>query len=182
MTALQPLIAMIGAERVIQDELSCRLYNEDIAGPSSSTVVAVVRPADTAMVAEIVRWAGENNFSILVRGGGMSYTSGYLPVNRTSIVLDMTGLNSVVDINAERNTVTVEAGCTWSDLYDALKAQGLRTPLFGPLSGKVATVGGAVSQNSAFFGSARYGGGRGPSFLKRPKDFSIKGIQTLTIC
>jgi FAD/FMN-containing dehydrogenase len=38
-----------------------------------------------------------------------------------------------------------------------LRAQGVRTPYWGPLSGRYATVGGALSQNSLFYGSARYG-------------------------
>jgi len=157
MTDFQTLIATIGAERVNDDEALCRLYSEDIAGPAASTVAAVIRPADVKMLSAIVSWANHSNFSVIARGGGMSYTGGYLPVNDTSIVLDMTELNKVVDINTARSRVTVEAGCNWSDLYDALKLAGCRTPFFGPLSGKLATVGGAVSQNSAFFGSARYG-------------------------
>jgi FAD/FMN-containing dehydrogenase len=53
--------------------------------------------------------------------------------------------------------VTVEPGVTWHDLWQALKAQGLRTSFWGPFSGLRATVGGSSSQNSASLGSGNYG-------------------------
>jgi FAD/FMN-containing dehydrogenase len=53
--------------------------------------------------------------------------------------------------------VTVEAGCTWAELDAALAPHGLRTPFWGPMSGRNATVGGGASQGAVSFGSARYG-------------------------
>ena len=53
--------------------------------------------------------------------------------------------------------VTVEPGVTWHDLWQALKAKGLRTSFWGPFSGLKATVGGSRSQNSASLGSGNYG-------------------------
>ena len=50
--------------------------------------------------------------------------------------------------------VTVEAGCTWAQLYDVLRPMGLRTPLWGTLSGLKATIGGGMSQNGLFWGAA----------------------------
>jgi len=87
----------------------------------------------------------------------MSYTRGYVPVHATTILIDMRRLNRIVEVNSEDMYVTVECGCTWEQLYTALRAQGVRTPYWGPLSGRYATVGGALSQNSLFYGSARYG-------------------------
>jgi FAD/FMN-containing dehydrogenase len=60
-------------------------------------------------------------------------------------------------IDVEDMFVTVEAGCTWRGLYDALRPFGLRTPFWGPLSGGVATIGGSLAQQSILWGSARYG-------------------------
>jgi FAD/FMN-containing dehydrogenase len=156
-TDISSLIELIGANRINQDASICRLYCEDIADSSENTVQAVVTPADVDMVASVVQWALQSNVAVIARGGGMSYTAGYLPTRDASIMLDMTALKSTIEIDQVSDSVTVDAGCTWSDLYDALAKENLRTPFFGPLSGLVATVGGAVSQNAAFFGSARYG-------------------------
>jgi FAD/FMN-containing dehydrogenase len=66
-------------------------------------------------------------------------------------------MDKIVEINTEDMYVVVEAGCTWRHLYEALKARGVRTPYFGPMSGYRATIGGALSQGSFFLGSAQYG-------------------------
>ena len=95
MKELKSLLDSIGEANVNQDVTDCRRYSEDIAGPAAHTVIAVVRPADSAMLAATVRWAFGNHIAVLVRGGGMSYTGGYLPERAGAIMLDMTAMNSV---------------------------------------------------------------------------------------
>jgi hypothetical protein len=50
-------------------------------------------------------------------------------------------------------TATVEAGCTWEKLSQALKPLRLRALSWGTLSGVKATVGGGMSQNGIFWGA-----------------------------
>jgi FAD/FMN-containing dehydrogenase len=78
-------------------------------------------------------------------------------VRENSVIVDLRRLNRIVEINAQDLYVTVECGCTWNQLYEALRAKGLRTPYFGPISGFASTVGGALSQGSFFMGSTQYG-------------------------
>ena len=72
------------------------------------------------------------------------------------MMVDMRRMNRIVEINDRDGYVTVECGVTWEQLYRALRERGLRTLYYGPLSGRYATVGGALSQNSVFVGAARY--------------------------
>ena len=51
----------------------------------------------------------------------------------------------------------MEAGCTWAKLNEALEATGLRTGYWGRCPASTPPIGGALSQNSAFFGSALNG-------------------------
>jgi FAD/FMN-containing dehydrogenase len=69
----------------------------------------------------------------------------------------MQRLNRIVEINATDMYVTVECGATWKSLYEALQPLGLRTPYFGPMSGSMSTIGGALSQGSVFLGSTQFG-------------------------
>lgn len=66
-------------------------------------------------------------------------------------------MDRILDINETDMVVTVEAGCTWAALRSALEPRGLRTPYWGTLSGRLATVGGSASQNSIFWGSGAHG-------------------------
>ena len=119
--------------------------------------IAVVRPADVESLAAVARWADSLDVAIFPRGGGASYTDGYLPTLSRSIMVDLGRLDRIVQINETDAYVTVEAGVTWARLKAALDPLGLRTPFFGPFSGLNATVGGSMSQHSLSHGSGGHG-------------------------
>lgn len=87
----------------------------------------------------------------------MSYSGGYVSPDEPAICIDMTAMDRVLDVDTEDMHVTVEAGCTWQKLHEALEPEGVRTPFWGTLSGLAASVGGGLSQNSLFWGSGRHG-------------------------
>ena len=122
-----------------------------------ATPAAVVQPGDVGQLCAAVRIATDMGHAVIPRGGGMSYTAGYTSSAPGPVLFDLSAMNRVVDINRTDMTVTVEPGCTWANLYETLRPLGLRTPFWGPLSGRTATVGGAMSQNSLFWGSGRHG-------------------------
>ena len=137
-------------------EADREFYSSDIYS-SGVTAALVVAPNTVESLQAIARISAHHGYAIIGRGGGLSYTSGYLPISARSVIVDLSRLTRIIEINREDMYVTVEAGCTWRTLYEALKAQGLRTPYFGPMSGYSATVGGALSQGSVFLGSTAHG-------------------------
>lgn len=147
------LSAIVGAEHVLTDEASRRFYSTDLSYIPGEIAAVVVRPGNANELAQCVGCATEAGLAVVPRGGGMSYTRGYQPEDAASMLVDMKRMNRILEINTEDMYVTVEAGCTWKELYEALMDEGVRTPYFGPLSGMYATIGGALSQNSLFLGS-----------------------------
>lgn len=127
------------------------------AGQPGIPPLAIALPRDRDQVSAAIRTAHDAGVAVVPRGGGMSYTKGYLPSRPDSVVIDSRRLNRIVELDTDSLYVTVESGCTWAALNEALEGTGLRTGYWGPLSGINATIGGALSQNSAFFGSALHG-------------------------
>ena len=150
------LAELIGAERVETDPAKLTFFATDLSrrGPPAA---AVIRPGSAEDVAAAVALCTGRGLTVVPRGGGFSYTGGYVPEQDGSVIVDLRGLDRIMEINAEDMYVVVETGVTWHTLYEALKAKGLRTPYFGPMSGFHATVGGALSQGSFFLGSTQYG-------------------------
>lgn len=153
-----PLAALdgkVGAASLLTDEASRELYRHDVyaAGPAP---LAVFRPASVEELARGIGAATEAGIAIVPRGGGMSYTGGYLSPTANFILIDTASLTQVIEVNETDMTVTVECGITWEELRRELQPRGLRTKTWGTLSGINATVGGGMSQNGVFWGA---GGG-----------------------
>ncbi len=149
-------VAILGEENLLTSVEDCAFYSQDVFSVSDITAKAVLRPGSIEELSKVVTASTEAGYAIFPRGGGMSYTGGYLPTREKSVMIDMERMNRILVINQEDMFVTVEAGCTWAQLHDALKDIGLRSQFWGTLSGLKATIGGGVSQNSLFFGSGLY--------------------------
>ncbi|MDA0823978.1 MAG: FAD-binding oxidoreductase [Proteobacteria bacterium] len=153
---VQQLISAIGSAYVSVDEVTRKLLSTDLSFKPGEIAEVVVSPANSEEVAACVSIAAKVNMPVVARGGGMSYTQGYQPEQPGSLLVDMQRMDQVLEINTQDMYVTVQTGCTWKQLYEALLPHNVRTPYFGPLSGMYATVGGALSQNSLFLGSGLY--------------------------
>ncbi len=150
--------SLIGPEHVIDDRADREYYSTDISGGGDAIAALVLQPGTVDDLVACAREAAAAlGPAMIARGGGLSYSKGYVPARAETIIFDMRRLDRIIEIDAEKMSVTVEAGCTWSYLHDALAEKSLRTPFFGPLSGIQATIGGSASQNAAFFGSANHG-------------------------
>lgn len=153
---LDQLAQILGADNVQSDDETRAFFAEDTFR-SFETPLAAITPTSTTDLARAAAACHEARVALVARGGGMSYTDGYLHTQKDSITVDTQKMTRILEINEEDMYVTVECGCTWMALNDALKEKGLRTPYWGPLSGYQSRVGGALSQNSIFFGSGNYG-------------------------
>ena len=136
---------------------SLRSFSQDASGQGLEIAAVVARPGSADALVGLVKAAGDVDAVLLPRGGGVSYSRGFAPDRPRAVIVDLRDLDRIVEIDEANRIVTVEAGCTWSTLLDALASVGLRTPYMGPLSGALATVGGTLSQDSLFFGAARDG-------------------------
>jgi len=151
------LIALLGEANVILEADDLSFYSTDVYRRADVDAALVVRPGSLDELAQAVKLCTSQGLAVIPRGGGLSYTGGFLPVQPGSAIIDMQRLDRIVEVNETDMYVTVECGATWKSLYDRLKPLGLRTPYFGPMSGFASTVGGALSQGSIFLGSTQYG-------------------------
>ena len=119
---------------VVTDGSEMPVYTSDVYGKGIPPAL-VVRPTELHQVSAIVNIATSMGFAITQRGGGMSYTGGYLPTQTHTVMLDLSALNRIVSINEDDLVITVEAGVTWQQIWEALTPRGLRLPFFGTFSG-----------------------------------------------
>ncbi len=146
----------LGEDGLKEDQTTREFMSQDIWA-KGETADFVAAPDSVEAMQTVIRAAYEKGISLNPRGGGYSYTKGFIPDRENVGILDMSKLDQIVEINTDDMYVTVQAGATWASLYEALKPHGVRTPFWGPLSGIGSTIGGGLSQNNAFFGAGKYG-------------------------
>ncbi|XQW83434.1 FAD-binding oxidoreductase [Thalassotalea piscium] len=150
------LTAILGDDYIFDDTQSCVLYSQDVYTKALPAML-VIKPTSSQVLAQAVKLITEAGIAIIPRGGGMSYTKGFVPAEKGSIIVDTSLLNEIIEVNTEDMYVRVQSGCTWKKLHETLKSTGFRTPFWGTLSGSRATVGGGLSQNGIFWGSGQHG-------------------------
>lgn len=152
---IERLVGALGVAGVSLDAADIALGSNDVYRGGGAPI-AVVRPDNIAALQSAVAICAAEGVAMVPRGGGASYTNGYLLEDGSHVLID-TGALDQIEIDVTNATVTVGVGVTWAALREALAARQLRTPFWGPFSGLVATIGGSVSQNSLSHGSGAHG-------------------------
>jgi D-lactate dehydrogenase (cytochrome) len=149
------LRAILGDEGVVVDEETRAFHSADLL-KAKRTCVLVIRPANSDELARAVARISEAGLAMAPRGGGFTYVGGYTIDDVDFVAIDLRRMTKILEISERDMFITVEAGVTWKQIYDALKPLGLRLPFFGTFSGRGATVGGGLSNGALFLGTARY--------------------------
>ena len=152
---VKKLTGILSKDRVLTDKDSLASLSNDVYAVGQSPL-AVIRPADRKQLAAALAAAHTAGLDVVPRGGGYSYTAGYLTDRPGFLLVDMRDMKRI-EVHPEDMYIKVETGATWAEVDAALAPHNLRTPYWGPLSGLRSTVGGALSQHSLFLGSGLYG-------------------------
>jgi glycolate oxidase len=115
----------------------------------------VIRPKSTDEVSRIVRLAYENDINVTARGAGTGLAGGAVPV-RGGIVLDISGMNKILEIDIDNIQVTVEPGVVQDALNEALKPYSFFFPP-NPGSSAMCTIGGMIAYNASGMRCVKYG-------------------------
>lgn len=152
------LVSIVGKENVSSDEFVLVSYSEDASPFEGNNPKIVVRPETTEQVSEIMKLAAESQIPIVPVGGRSSISGSTIPRVDNAIMLDLTKMTKILDINEDMMTVTVQIGITWSGLIHLLKGKGYKLGFRGPYGGNAGTVGGSLSANSIGCGASAHGG------------------------
>jgi len=108
---------------------------------------AVVFPQDSEQVARVVSWAGKEGIPLIPWGAGKHAFRGLLPL-RGGIVINLTGLQKVLEFDQDNQTAYVEAGLSLAQLKEIFGAGRLFLPL-DPVEGEACTLGGCIASHAS---------------------------------
>ena len=157
---LDRLRAALGPAGLLTDPADTAAYVEDWRRLYRGRTPAVVRPADTAQVAEVIRLCAAAGVAVVPQGGNTSMVGGATPdADGRQIVLSLARLNRVRAVDPRDLTMTVDAGLTLKAAQEAAAAAGCLLGLSISSEGS-AQIGGVLATNAGGNNTVRYGNAR----------------------
>jgi glycolate oxidase len=154
-TLVAELRALLGAEGVLTAHSEMLVYECDGFTIEKNSPDVVVFPRSTADVQQVVRLANKYDVPLLPRGAGTSLAGGCLPVGG-GIMLVLTRMKRILEINLRDRYAIVEPGVVNAWLTEALKGSGFHYAP-DPSSQGACTIGGNVATNSGGPHTLKYG-------------------------
>ena len=158
-TFLNGLRQIVGETQVLTEgDLSA--WEMDWRKRERGRALAVVRPASTQQVADVVKACAAAGVSLIPQGGNTGMVVGSTPdTSGRQIVLSLTRMNQVRVLDAANLTITVDAGCVLQAVQETCEAAGLLFPLRMASEGSC-TIGGNLGTNAGGTQVVRYGNTR----------------------
>lgn len=120
----------------------------------------MVSPSSTEQVAGIVRVCHRHGIGIVPQGGNTGLCGGAIPdTSGEQVLLSMSRMNRIRNVDPEGTAMTVEAGCILADVQAAATETGLCFPLSLSAEGSC-QIGGNLSTNAGGINVIRYGSAR----------------------
>ena len=152
---LARLSAIVGPENLITRAEDLLVYECDAFTLEKNAPQVVVLPRSTEEVADVVKLCATEELPIIPRGAGTSLSGAVLAVEG-GVMIALTRMNRILNIDFENRRALVEAGCVNAWITQAVKSRGL---LYAPdpSSQPACTIGGNVATNSGGPHTLKYG-------------------------
>ena len=153
---LDALLGIVPGGRVITDPAIMDSYRRDqtaVVTPGQPRCVVAAR--STADVAATLTWAQQYRVPVVPRGGGTSLAGGATAVDGC-VVLSLTRMGAITEIDPENEIAVAECGVLNADLDRAAAAHGLMYPP-DPSSFEISTIGGNLATNAGGLRCVKYG-------------------------
>ena len=134
------LSKIVGAENSFDAPDVLGEYSKDYSLLPPGMPDYVVKPKDAQEVREIIEFANEHKIPVVPSSSKIHFHGATIP-KQGGIVLDLTQMNHILEIDEDNRRVRIEAGVTWEKLVSALEKKGFRIimPLLPPAERSVVT-------------------------------------------
>ncbi|MDK9704107.1 MAG: FAD-binding oxidoreductase [Sulfuritalea sp.] len=149
---------LLGARHVLTEAGDIAPFCTDWRGRYTGSAPCVALPGSTEDVAAVVRACVAAGVAIVPQGGNTGLCGGATPTGG-EVVVSLRRLNRIRAVDADNNSITVEAGCTLQAVQEAAAAADRLFPLSLAAEGS-ATIGGNLSTNAGGVQVLRYGNAR----------------------
>jgi FAD/FMN-containing dehydrogenase len=152
---LQRFAAIVGEKYAITDPQMQEPYLVEMRDLFHGQTPVILRPGSVEEVSQILKLANETKTAIVPQGGNTGLVGGQIP-HHNEVVLSLTRLDKIREIDPVSNTMTVEAGVTLQRAREAAANAGRLYPQLLPSEG-TCTIGGNLSTNAGGVAAVAHG-------------------------
>ena len=152
---LAEFVAICSSEGVLHEPIQLLTYECDGLSHLRASPALVLLPSSADQVQAVVRLCNREGIPFVARGHGTGLSGGALPVEG-GVVIALTRLNRVLDIDIANRRVTVEPGVTNLDITRVVAPFGCYYAP-DPSSQQVCSIGGNIAENSGGAHCLKYG-------------------------
>ncbi len=157
---IEALAGIVGERNVVTDADAMVPYLKEWRDLFRGKAQAVVRPGSVAEVSALLKWASETGTRLVPQGGNTGLVGGQIPVAEgREVILSLQRLDKIRKVDAEGDTMIVEAGVTLQRAQEAAEAASRLFPLSLASEGSC-TIGGNLSTNAGGTAVIAYGNAR----------------------
>jgi len=153
------LLEILQPDSVVADPVHMAAFLDEPRKRFHQKALAVALPRSVEQVQAVARWADENRVPLIPQGGNTGLVGGQVPLKGDEVIVSLTKLNKVRNVDASAGTMTVEAGVTLQDAQEAAEQAGMLLPLTIASQGS-ARIGGVLSSNAGGVQVLAYGNAR----------------------
>ncbi len=121
----EELAKIVGNEYVSDKREDLLRYASDLSLLPPGMANAVVWPGSSEEVAAVVGWCDERNIPVVPVSSRVHVHGSTIP-KQGGVIIDLSRMNKILEIDLDNRLVRFEAGVTWQQLTDALKEKGMR--------------------------------------------------------
>jgi len=153
------LKSALGEANIIADPTAMMAYLTEPRKRFKVPAVAVALPPDIPALQALCRWADANRVPLVPQSGNTGLVGGQVPLRGDEVIVNLSRLNRVREVNARAGHMTLEAGVILEEAHKVAEAAGAMFPLWLASQGS-ARIGGVLSSNAGgvqvlAFGNAR---------------------------
>ena len=124
MAMIDDLSGIVGAEHVASDQATLEKYSRDGSFVQPRMPTCIVFPRNTEEIQGVVKYANERMIPVTPRSSGTGSYGATIP-SQGGIILDLSRMNKILEIDPRNKKVKVEPGVTWAQAQQELAKQGL---------------------------------------------------------
>lgn len=125
MGSKEELTGIVGSENFSDDTEVLKTYSRDFSLIPPGMPNYVVKPKDSQEVQKVIQFANEKSIPVVLTSSQVHFNGASIP-RQGGIILNLTRMNRILEVDKLNRRVRIEAGVNWEQLTDELEKQGCR--------------------------------------------------------